>query len=40
MYNIIKLDNGLRLVVENIDHVNSISVGLWVENGSRNEGHI
>ncbi|WP_017750597.1 M16 family metallopeptidase [Clostridium tyrobutyricum] len=38
MYNIIKLDNGLRLVVENIDHVNSISVGLWVENGSRNEG--
>lgn len=37
MYNIFKLSNGLRVVVENIDHVNSVSVGLWVENGSRNE---
>lgn len=40
MYNIFKLDNGLRVVVENIDHVNSVSVGLWVENGSRNENSI
>lgn len=37
MYNLFKLDNGLRVVVENIDYVNSVSVGLWVENGSRNE---
>lgn len=37
MYNIFKLSNGLRVVVENIDYVNSVSVGLWVENGSRNE---
>ena len=37
MYNLFKLNNGLRVVVENIDYVNSVSVGLWVENGSRNE---
>ena len=37
MYNIFKLKNGLRIVVEDIDYVNSVSVGLWVENGSRNE---
>jgi predicted Zn-dependent peptidase len=37
MYNIFKLNNGLRVVVENIEYVNSVSVGLWVENGSRNE---
>ena len=37
MYNIFELKNGLRIVVEDIDYVNSVSVGLWVENGSRNE---
>ena len=37
MYNLFKLNNGLRVVVENIEYVNSVSVGLWVENGSRNE---
>ncbi|AYD40078.1 insulinase family protein [Clostridium fermenticellae] len=37
MYNLFKLDNGLRVVLENIDYVNSVSVGLWVKNGSRNE---
>lgn len=37
MYSLIKLDNGLRVVLEHIDYVNSVSVGLWVENGSRNE---
>lgn len=37
MYNIFTLSNGLRVVVENIDYVNSISVGLWIGNGSRNE---
>jgi len=37
MYNLFKLENGLRVVVEDIEYVNSVSVGLWVENGSRNE---
>lgn len=37
MYNVFKLHNGLRVVVEKIDYVNSVSVGLWVKNGSRNE---
>ena len=37
MYNLFKLDNGLRVIVEKIDYVKSVSVGLWVENGSRNE---
>ncbi|WP_125153723.1 M16 family metallopeptidase [Clostridium rectalis] len=37
MYNIIRLNNGLRVVLEEIDYVNSVSVGLWVKNGSRNE---
>ncbi|WP_123054039.1 pitrilysin family protein [Clostridium sp. JN-1] len=37
MYNLFKLDNGLSIVLEDIDYVNSVSVGLWVKNGSRNE---
>ncbi|MBP1744041.1 MAG: zinc protease [Firmicutes bacterium] len=37
MYNIFTLKNGLRVVYEKISYVKSISVGLWVENGSRNE---
>ena len=37
MYNIYTLKNGLRVVTEYIDHVNSISVGVMVQNGSRNE---
>lgn len=37
MYNVFKLSNGLRIVLEKIDYVNSISIGLWVKNGSRNE---
>lgn len=37
MYNIFKLNNGLRIVTEYIEHVNSISVGVMVQNGSRNE---
>jgi len=37
MYKLFKLDNGLRVVYEKIDYVKSVSVGLWVENGSRNE---
>lgn len=31
------LDNGLRIVTENIDSVKSISVGIWVKTGSRHE---
>lgn len=37
MYNIFTLKNGLRVVYEKISYVKSISVGLWIENGSRNE---
>lgn len=37
MYNLLKLDNGLRVALESIDYVNSVSVGLWIGNGSRNE---
>ncbi len=37
MYNSFRLNNGLRVVVENIENYNSVSVGLWVKNGSRNE---
>ncbi|SKA76527.1 Predicted Zn-dependent peptidase [Clostridium sp. USBA 49] len=37
MYKNFILDNGLRVVVEDIEYVNSVSVGLWIENGSRNE---
>ncbi|WP_291560193.1 MULTISPECIES: M16 family metallopeptidase [unclassified Clostridium] len=40
MYNLFTLNNGLKVVVENIEHFNSVSVGLWVENGSRNENSI
>ena len=37
MYNMIRLSNGLRVVIEKIDYVRSVSVGPWIENGSRNE---
>lgn len=37
MHNIHVLNNGLRVVTEYIEHVNSISVGIMVQNGSRNE---
>lgn len=37
MYNIFKLKNGLRVVTEKMESVNSISVGLMVKSGSRNE---
>jgi len=32
-----KLDNGVRIVAEQINYVNSISIGIWVKAGSRNE---
>lgn len=37
MYKTYTLKNGLRVVTEKIEHLNSISVGIMVQNGSRNE---
>ena len=37
MITIKKLNNGVRLVLEEIPYVRSISFGIWVRNGSRNE---
>jgi predicted Zn-dependent peptidase len=31
------LDNGIRVISEEIDHVRSVSIGAWVEGGSRQE---
>ena len=31
------LDNGIRVLTEEIDHVRSISIGAWIEGGSRHE---
>ncbi|HEU0265242.1 MAG TPA: pitrilysin family protein, partial [Geobacterales bacterium] len=31
------LDNGLRIITERIPHAHSVSIGIWVANGSRNE---
>lgn len=33
----ITLDNGVRIICENIPHVRSVSIGVWVGAGSRNE---
>lgn len=32
-----RLDNGLRIVTEHIESVKSVSVGIWVKTGGRNE---
>lgn len=37
MFKKVQLSNGLRLVYEKIPYVRSVSVGLWVGTGSRNE---
>ena len=37
MFDVYTLNNGLRVVTEYIEHLNSISVGVMVQNGSRNE---
>ena len=37
MYNIYSLKNGLKVVTEKIEYVNSISVGIWMKIGARNE---
>ena len=31
------LDNGIRILTEEIPHVHSLSIGLWVDTGSKNE---
>ena len=31
------LDNGIRIITEQIGHVRSVSIGAWVEGGSRHE---
>ncbi len=40
MHNLFELNNGLRVIVENIPYVKSVSIGLWIENGSRNESFV
>ncbi|MGN0144117.1 MAG: M16 family metallopeptidase [Clostridium sp.] len=37
MLNMYTLKNGLRVLTEKIEHLNSVSVGVMVQNGSRNE---
>ena len=37
MVTIRTLDNGIKVVLESISYVRSISFGIWVKNGSRNE---
>ena len=37
MYEYRTLANGIRVVAERIPHLRSISIGVWVANGSRNE---
>jgi predicted Zn-dependent peptidase len=36
-YNKTVLDNGIRIISERIDHVRSISIGIWIQCGSRYE---
>lgn len=31
------LDNGIRILSESVDHLNSLSLGIWVDAGSRDE---
>ena len=37
MYKKYTLDNGIRVVMEDISYVNSVSIGVWVDNGSIKE---
>lgn len=39
MYQKEQLDNGLRIVTEEIPYVNSVSIGIWVKAGSRYESN-
>lgn len=40
MYKKVTLDNGVRIVSEKIPYVRSVSIGIWVGTGSRNENKI
>ncbi len=37
MYNKTVLDNGVRIITEQMDHLQSVSLGVWVNVGSRDE---
>lgn len=37
MYNKTVLDNGVRIISEKLKHLHSISLGIWVDSGSRDE---
>ena len=37
MYIYKTLTNGIRVVAEKIDYLKSVSIGVWVGNGSRHE---
>ncbi len=37
MYRKTVMDNGIRVISEEIDHVRSVSIGVWVDCGSRDE---
>ena len=31
------LDNGVRVITEHVEHMHTVSIGIWVANGSRHE---
>ena len=37
MYRKTVLDNGIRIISERLEHLKSISLGIWVDAGSRDE---
>ncbi len=39
MYNKSVLENGIRIISEEIKHIRSVSIGLWVQSGSRQENN-
>ncbi|CUT04460.1 M16 family metallopeptidase, partial [Candidatus Kryptobacter tengchongensis] len=39
-YNKTVLENGIKIVSESIPHVKSISIGVWVDVGSRDENEL
>lgn len=40
MYDKVTLKNGVRVVIENIPYVRSVSVGIWIKTGSRDEDEV
>lgn len=40
MYDKFSLSNGIRVVTEKIPHVKSVSIGIWIETGSRYENEV